>query len=155
MKGIKGHVILVLCSCYAGGDEDVASSVPGMVRTADRAAADGTSYSVIASSDGMNSSSYAKSIETRAHDFFSHAFCKSLGWNLITDTAVTVSGDANKDGYVTLSELASSSRSLTSSEINAYIKTYGSSSFAGTPSKTQTVTYYVSPDASALRIFGK
>jgi hypothetical protein len=47
MKGVKGHVVLVIPSCYSGGDENVSTTLTYMVRAADQAAGEGTSYSGI------------------------------------------------------------------------------------------------------------
>jgi uncharacterized protein YjdB len=155
MKEIEGNVVLVICSCYSGGDENNSSSVPGMVRAADRAAADGTSYSVICANDGMHKSSFVDTIEHRSYDFFSHAFCQSLGWNLVTDSSMSVRGDKDGDGYVTVSELANSAKSITIDEIDAYIEKYGSVGFNGADTRTQVATYYISPEAGDLAIFSK
>ena len=155
MKKIEGNVVLVICSCYSGGDENNASSVPGMVRAADSAAPEGTSYSVICANDGMHKSSYVDTIENRSYDFFSHAFCQSLGWNLLSDSSMNIRGDKNGDGYVTVTELAESARAITIDEIDAYIEKYGSVGFFGPDTLTQVATYYISPTAADMAVFAK
>lgn len=155
MKGVKGHVVLVIPSCYSGGDETIPSTLTYMVRAADQAAADGTSYSGIFASDGLTRASFFDTAESRSYDFFTYSMCKALGWDYLAGSAVGLAADKDSDGYVTISELASTTKSLTAETLEAYFKTYGSSSYFGPPSKSQNVTYYVSPDAASLAIFGK
>ncbi len=154
MKGVKGHVVLIIPSCYSGGDETIPSTLTYMVRAADRAAADGTSYSAIFASDGLVRASFFNTAESRSYDFFTYSMCKALGWNYMSDASVLLAGDQNGDGYVTVSELASATKSLTTKTLEEYFDTYGTSSYYGPPSKSQNVTYYVSPKAADLAIFG-
>lgn len=155
MKKVKGNVVLVIPSCYSGGDENIPSTLTYMVRAADRDAAEGTSYSGIFASDGLSRASFFNTDESRSYDFFSYSMCKALGWNYMTDSAISLAADKDGDGYVTISELASTTKSLTAQTLEDYFDVYGSSAYFGPDSKSQNVTYYVSPDAASLAIFGK
>ena len=59
------------------------------------------------------------------------------------------------NGKVSIEELAAATAAITSEECQAYLKKYGSSSYWGPTDKRQDPSYYVSPKARNLNIFGK
>ena len=155
IKGIKGDVLILNPSCNSGGDENNSSTLTYMVRKADQAAEEGTSYSAVFASDGLVRASFFDTAEGHSYDFYTYSLCKALGWDYLMNASVTLSGDKNGDGYVTVSEFAAATKTLTGQALTDYFATYGTSSYFGPTSKYQNVTYYVSPDAASLAIFGK
>ncbi len=154
VKSIKGHVVILIPSCYSGGDENDPSKLSYMVRTVDQAAGEGTSYSGIFASDGLVRASFFDTADTRSYDFFTYSLCKAMGWDYMKDSSISLAADKDGDGYVTLSELASTTKSLTADTFQEYFEIYGSSSYYGPQERYQNVTYYISPDAASLAIFG-
>ena len=155
IKGIKGNVLILIPSCYSGGDENNSSTLTYKVRAADQAAGEGTSYSAVFASDGLVRASFFDTAEGHSYDFYTYSLCKALGWDYLKGSSATLAGDKDGDGYVTVSEFAATTKTLTGQALEDYFATYGSSSYFGPDSKYQNVTYYVSPDAASLAIFGK
>lgn len=155
LSTIKGDVVLVVLSCYSGGDVENTGNLTNMIRTLDGKASDGTSYSVICASDGTKRASYANTAESFSYDFFTYGLCQSLGWDMRTSTAAANSADADGDGLITLKELAQSTKVITHEECARFIKKYGKTGYWGPPSADQDVSYYLSPDAGNVTMFAK
>lgn len=155
ITGIKGHVVVLVCSCYSGGEDSDITTLPGLFRAADVAAPKGSSYSVICANDKAHKASYVDTVEDRSYDFYTRSLCKSLGWDMLGDASMTLMGDANKDGKVTVSELISSTKKITSADIADYIAVYGDVALNGAPGGYQEVNGYISPNAKNLVILGK
>ena len=155
IQKIKGNVVLMVLSCYSGGSDQNPNNLTGMMRQADEAAGEGGSYSVVCASDGTKRASYSNTAEKKAYDFFTLGICESLGWDFRSGAETDLRADLNGDGKVSIEELAAATAAITSEECQAYLKKYGSSSYWGPTDKRQDPSYYVSPKARNLNIFGK
>jgi len=155
LSTIKGDVVLMVLSCYSGGDVENPGNLTNMIRELDNKAKDGTSYSVICASDGTKRASYANTAESFSYDFFTYGLCQSLGWDMRTSTAAATSADANGDGRITIKELAQSTKVITHEECARFIAKYGKTGYWGPPSADQDVSYYLSPDAGDVTMFAK
>ena len=155
LSTIKGDVVLVVLSCYSGGDVENPGNLTNMIRSLDNKAGDGTSYSVICASEGTKRASYANTAESFSYDFFTYGLCQSLGWDMRTSTAAAKSADADGDGLITLKELAQSTAVITHEECARFIEKYGKTGYWGPPSADQDVSYYLSPDAGDVIMFAK
>ena len=88
--------------------------------------------SILCSSTSTNSSFYNINDEKLSYDFYSYAVTRGLGWDMLSDCAIgSMAADANGDGKVTVSELASYSRGATQRGISAFIQQYGKDDFSG------------------------
>lgn len=155
LSGVKGDVVIMVLSCRSGGTADNPSTLTGMVSSLDSGAGAGSSYSIISASDNTKRASYVNTHASVAYDFFTLGVCESLGWNMLDDVEISAKADANGDGFISLSELAASTRSVTAAACSDFLDTYGDSAYWGPPEKCQTVTYYISPKAENISIFKK
>jgi hypothetical protein len=129
--------VFVLCTCHSG--RILFTSGAKALKNA------GGSYvgrngkgrlSILCSSTSTNSSFYNTNDEKLSYDFYSYAVTRGLGWDMLKDYAFeNPLADANGDGKVTVSELASYSRGATQRAISSFIQLNGTAGFAGHPSQ--------------------
>jgi len=157
LANIRGDVVLVVLSCYSGGDVEQEGTLQNMIRDLDNGGGIGTSYSVICSTDGSTRSSYVDTTAAYSYDFFTYGLCMSLGWDMTTSTEAAVSADTNGDGYITLKEFAKATQVFTKEECERFVDEYGTSGYWGPKDteKTQNVQYYLSGKANDLKVFSK
>lgn len=133
LKEISGDVVFVLCTCHSG--RILFTSGANTLKNA------GGSYvgrngkgrlSILCSSTSTNSSFYNINDEKLSYDFYSYAVTRGLGWDMLSDCAIgSMAADANGDGKVTVSELASYSRGATQRAISSFIQLNGTANFSG------------------------
>lgn len=155
LADIHGDVVLVVLSCYSGGDVEQEGTLRYMVNGLDNGGGVGSSYSVICSTDGATRSSYANTAASFSYDFFTYGLCMSLGWDMNTSQKAATSADTDGDGRITLKELAKATKVVTKQECERFVEVYGTSGYWG-PTKTertQNVQYYISDKAVDLPIF--
>ncbi len=124
LKTISGHVVFVLCTCNSGGilDEDAVGALMS----------GGGSYigrngpgrlSILCSSSETRSSYYNVPNEDISRDFFTYAYTRGLGWDMIRDGELDKHyADTNGDGFITLGELSKYSRITTQREVSAFMQ---------------------------------
>ncbi len=109
-KYIKGKVVIIMSSCYSGnfaGDGFISqfiSAKSGKISKKKAKSLARKKYNIICSA-ATNEVSYTYGISW-ATEFW----CKSGGWNPITNTRTTLMADANKDKKITMKELYSYSK---------------------------------------------
>ena len=149
---ISGHVVLVLCTCHSGR---VFSSSALKNIMANSGAYEGINgagrLSVICSSTDTRSSFYNTSNTRESYDFFTKAFTRALGWDMIGDASSSVAADANGDGQVTVSELYAYSSVQTQNLIAQFIQLRGTSSFSG--NQNQFPSRFIAAGDEDLAIF--
>ncbi len=133
LKEISGEVVFVLCTCHSG--RILFTSGANSLKNA------GGSYvgrngkgrlSILCSSTSTNSSFYNTNDEKLSYDFYSYAVTRGLGWDMLNDYATgSLLADANGDGKVTVSELASYSRGATQRAISSFLQLNGTANFSG------------------------
>lgn len=138
IRKIPGHVVLIVCSCHSGGIlKFYGGASVGKV-------------SVLCSTVGAIKSSYYDTPEPgKSYDFFTRALVRGLGWG----AAGTLPADANGDGLVTLSEIASYTRTATQRDIAAFIQRNGTAQFNG--DQSQFPTWRFASGEGDLVIFGR
>ena len=138
IRKIPGHVVLIVCSCHSGGIlKSYSGSSVGKV-------------SVLCSTVSETKSSYYDTPDpTQSYDFFTRALVRGLGWG----AAGALPADANGDGLVTLSELASYCRTTTQRDIAAFIQRNGTAQFNG--DQGQFPTWRFASGEGNLAIFGR
>ena len=154
LEKIKGDVVLVVVSCYAGQYiENFTTStkkLEGIVSTVNGSRPGNKKISIIASQSGDMTGSYTDFPKEKSYDFFCRLFSKALGWDQENATAYDeMYADANDDGVITLFELASYLENNIQQEIDDHIDQYGEQSVANTAKNKgkQKVEYYLSnPD---------
>ena len=148
---ISGHVVLVLCTCHSGRVY-ASSSKLGTIM------ANGGSYtgkngagrlSIITSSTDTLSTYYNVANESISYDFFSKAFTRGLGWDMIADVPCSLAADTNGDGKVTVREIATYSATQTQNLISAYVQQYGTDKLHGNLSQYPT-HFYAQGDADLV-----
>lgn len=155
LSGIKGDVVIMVLSCRSGGTADNPATLTGMVSNLDSGAGAGSSYSIISASDNTKRASYVNTHFSAAYDFFTLGVCESLGWDMLDDVETASKADINGDGFISLTELAASTQSITAAACSDFLAKYSDSAYWGPPEKCQTVTYYISPNAANISIFKK
>jgi len=133
LKEISGNVVFVLCTCHSG--RILFTSGANALKSA------GGSYegrngrghlSILCSSTSTNSSFYNINDEKISYDFYTYSVTRGFGWDMLNDCAIgSLLADANGDGKITVSELASYSRGATQRAISSFIQLNGTSSFSG------------------------
>lgn len=150
---ISGHVVLVLCTCHSGRVY-ASSSKLGTIM------ANGGSYngkngagrlSIITSATDTLSTYYNVANESVSYDFFSKAFTRGLGWDMIADVPCSLAADSNGDGKVSVREIASYSATQTQNLISAYVQQYGTDKLHGNLSQYPT-HFYAQGDADLIII---
>ena len=149
---ISGHVVLVMCTCHSG-----------RIYLSPRLSAimaNGGSYngkngagrlSIITSATDTLSTYYNVANESVSYDFFSKAFTRGLGWDMIADVACSLAADSNGDGKVSVREIAAYSATQTQNLISAYVQQYGTDKLHGNLSQYPT-HYYAQGDADLIII---
>ena len=155
VKGISGHVVLVLCTCHSGRMLNV-PSVSTLMNAGGRYA--GTNgpgvLSILCSSTDTKSCYYDVNDVSASYDFYSRAFARALGWDLIADrTMGAPKADRNGDGLVTLGELAPYLRSNTQRDISSFIQLNGAARLNG--NINQYPTWRFGSGEEELVIFGQ
>lgn len=133
LKEISGNVVFILCTCHSG--RILFTSGAKALKNA------GGSYegrngkghlSILCSSTSTNSSFYRINNEMLSYDFYTYSVTRGLGWDMLNDYALgTLHADANGDGKITVSELASYSRGATQRAISSFIQLNGTADFSG------------------------
>ncbi len=133
LKEISGNVVFVLCTCHSG--RILFTSGANALKSA------GGSYegrngkghlSILCSSTSTNSSFYNINDEKISYDFYTYSVTRGLGWDMLNDCAIgSMLADANGDGKITVSELASYSRGATQRAISSFIQLNGTANFSG------------------------
>lgn len=154
LAGIRGEVVLVVLSCYSGGDVENTGNLTNMIRELDNGGGVGSSYSVICASDGTKRASYANTSPYLSYDFFTYALCAGLGWDMLEDEELVTNADTDGDGVISLKEFAKYTKTITFEESQSFKNQYGSSSYWGPPSQRQDVSYYISPNGGNTAIYG-
>jgi len=135
VKGVKGHVVLCVASCYSGNDDPSTTSIVSRAKSEDarrfRDLGALHSLSIITSTDGKHQSGYLNTSSSIAVDFFSAGFNRALSGNL------TVPG------------MFSRIKDSTAAAVADYKKLYGGYSQVG----TNTVKDYWSPRAENVIAF--
>ena len=163
LSGIKGHVLLILTSCYSGGfanNVDASSltlaaaqeELTGMVMASDKGGDSDSSLSLICSNTDSMKSSYVKTAAARSYEFFSLAVTRAFGRDMRTRERSAPGADSDGDGYVTLDEFADFTVRDTRERIDEYIGEYGSTGFVGNAG--QTARGYISASAKDTVLFG-
>lgn len=155
IKEISGNVVFVLCTCHSGRILSTASA--NALRSAG-GTYEGTNgkgrLSILCSSSTTNSSYYRVNDEKLSYDFYTYAVTRGLGWDMLNDySSSSLLSDANGDGKVTVSELASYSRSATQRAISSFIQQNGKTDFSG--HQSQFPSWLIAEGHDDLVIFQK
>lgn len=154
VKQISGHVLLVFDSCHSGRALSCSEVSKLKASGGTYQGLNGEGHlSIICGSTDTKSTYYDVSDPTKAYDFFTKAFAQGLGWNMLTDTRMSVMADSNGDGQVTVTELFNFARPQTQKLISAYIQLHGKSNFVGDPN--QYPSCYIAPGEENLVIWGR
>ena len=136
---ISGHVVLVLCTCYSGKVYTSSRLAAIMQNNGNYTGKNGPGrLSVLTSCTDTLSTYYNVANESVSYDFFSKAFTKGLGWDMINDMPCSLFADTNGDGKVTVREIATYSASQTQNLISAYVQQYGTDRLHGSLSQYPT-----------------
>ncbi|MCR4622419.1 MAG: Ig-like domain-containing protein [Clostridiales bacterium] len=126
ISSISGHVVLVLCTCYSGKINTSSRLSAIKNNNGNYTGKNGPGrLSVITSSTDTLSTYYNVANEKASYDFFSKAFTRGLGWDMIGDKTCSLGADSNHDGKVSVSEIARYSASQTQNLISAFVQQYG------------------------------
>ncbi|MBR5752385.1 MAG: Ig-like domain-containing protein [Clostridia bacterium] len=132
VTAISGHVVLVLCTCHSGRVFSCQALQNVMAAGGAYTGTNGPGrLSVICSSTDTRSSYYNTANTRESYDFFTKAFTRALGWDMIADSAVSVAADAGGDGKVTLSELYAYCSVQTQNLIARFLQLNGTAHFSG------------------------
>ncbi len=131
---VKGHVVVILLSCYSGASTP-ASSLAARIRALDASLTGENSVSLITSTDGITESGYFNSSEYIAYDFFSVGVARSIANN----------------PTLTVSELGSLTKSNTAAFLAEHKAIYGTSSIGMNPNPI--VQLFISDKAKDLVVF--
>lgn len=155
VKGVSGHVVLVLCTCHSGRMLNVSPVATLMNAGGKYTGKNGPGIlSILCSATDTKSCYYDVNDTGASYDFFSRAFSRALGWDMIADrTAGSPKADRNGDGLVTLGELAPYLRSNTQRDISSYVQLNGFDRLNGNPN--QYPTWRFGSGEEELVIFGK
>lgn len=137
LKEISGDVVFVLCTCHSGRILFTSGAKALMSAGGSYIGRNGKGrLSILCSSTSTNSSFFNTNDEKLSYDFYSYAVTRGLGWDMLNDYALASPlADANGDGKVTVSELASYSRGATQRAISSFIQLNGTTDFSGHPSQ--------------------
>lgn len=140
LKEISGHVVLVLCSCHSGRILSLGAVSSLMGQGGAYTGNNGPGkLSILCSATDTKSCYYDTSNTSASYDFFSYAFTRALGWDMIADSALgSPLADSNKDGQVTLSEIAAYCRVNTQRYVSSFIQLHGTSNLNGNPNQYPT-----------------
>ncbi len=130
---VKGHVVVILLSCYSG--HSTASSLAARIRALDASLTGENSVSLITSTDGLSESGFFNSSEYIAYDFFSVGVARSIANN----------------PTLTVSELGSLTKSNTAAFLAEHKAIYGTSSIGMNPNPI--VQLFISDKAKDLVVF--
>ena len=152
---ISGDVVLVLCTCHSGRILSNSKVQAVMSEGGRYTGKNGQGrLSILCSSTDTISSYYKIENTSASYDFFTYAFLRALGWDMLKDSSLgSPLADSNGDGLVTLSELSKYSRTHTQRAISTFIQMNGTSQFSG--NQRQYPSWWFGSGAGELVLFGK
>ena len=149
---ISGHVVLCLCTCHSG-EIFLNGTLQGIMNNGGTyEGQNGTGHlSVITASTDTRSCYYDVADTSASYDFFSKAFNRALGWDMISDTSCRADADKDGSGRISVKDLFESSRKNARYFISAYLDKYGKTNFNG--NEKQLPKYFIADGDEELTIF--